>query len=107
VFKLPEPPSPQADPHELADFVELLCWHRGSASERDIVAYLGQVDDNDDNSGCDDDDDQNSEALAEVMNEIERRENACGSGYPFQLDLEGTVLRHIGDENNHRSMIYK
>lgn len=27
------------------------------------------------------------------MNEIERRENACASGYPFELKLEGTVLQ--------------
>lgn len=106
MFKLPNPPSPKADVHELADFIELICWDRGSASKREVVAYLGQVDDNDYNIGCDDDDDENSDLLDEVMNEIERREYACGSGYPFQLDLEGTVLRHNAGNNDQRSTLY-
>lgn len=106
MFKLPNPPSPQADPPELADFAELLCWERGVASTRDILAYLGRVDDNDNNVGCDDDDDENSDSLDEVMNEIERRETACGGGYPFRLDLEGTVLRKRDDCCDERTKIY-
>lgn len=107
MFKLPKLPSPQADVHELADFAELLCWHRGLASKREIVAYLGRVDDNDNNVGCDDDDDENSDFLDEVMNEIERRVSACGVGYPFHLDLEGTVLRYNTDDSNERSILYR
>lgn len=107
MFKLPSPPSPQADVPELADFVELICWDRGSASKREILAHLGQVDDNENNVGCDDDDDENSDVLDEVMNEIERRESACGSGYPFRLDLEGTVLRHDSENNAQKSILYR
>ena len=107
MFKLPNAPSPQADVHELADFVELVSWDRGSASKREIVAYLGQIDDNDNNIGCDDDDDENSDFLDEVMNEIERREPACGNGYHFRLDREGTVLRHNPDNNDQRSILYR
>lgn len=92
-FILPNLPSPQADTSELADFAELLCWIRGSTSKSYIVAYLGRIDDNDINSGCDDDEDKNAEVLDEVMNEIERRESACNSGYPFTLDPTGTVLK--------------
>lgn len=106
MFKLPNAPSPQAEAHELADFAELLCWAQGSASKREIVAYLGQIDDNDHNNGCDDDEDDNSDFLDEVMNEIERRESACGSGYPFRLDLEGTVLRYDTGTISHRSILY-
>lgn len=106
MFKLPNPPSPQADVHELADFVELVCWDRGSASKREIVAYLGRVDDNDNNIGCDDDDDENSDFLDEVMIEIESRASACGGGYPFRLELEGTVLRHDAVTTSHRSIMY-
>ena len=107
MYKLPGLPSPQADPHELADFVELQSWRHGSASIREIVAYLGRLDDNDDNEGCNDDDDENSAFLDEVMNEIERRETACGSGYPFHLDLEGSVLRHRVDSGDERSLVYR
>lgn len=107
MFILPDSPSPKAAPHELADFAELLCWCRESTSKREIVAYLGRIDDNNNNVGCDDDDDENSECLDEVMNEIERRASACGSGYPFRLDLAATVLRHDADSNGHRSILYR
>lgn len=107
MFKLPNSPSPQAEVHELADFAELLCWDHGLASKREIVAYLGRVDDNDSNVGCDDDDDENSESLDEVMNEIERRANACGDGYPFRLDLEGTVLRYHAETTSLHSILYR
>ena len=93
VFKLPGIPTSQADTHELADFAELLCWMRGSTSEREIVAALGRIDDNDTMAGCNDVEDENGATLDEVMNEIERRDTACGSGYPFKLELEGTVLK--------------
>lgn len=107
MFKLPHTPSPQAEVHELADFVELQCWINGSASRREIIADLGRVDDNDHNIGCDDDEDEASDSLDEVMLEIEHRESACGSGYPFRLDLEGTVLRFDTDNNGHRSIVYR
>lgn len=107
MFKLPASPSPQADPHELADFAELLSWDRGSASKREVVAALGRLDDNSNNVGCNDDEDEASDLLDEVMNEIERRSLACGSGYPFSLDLKGTVLRHTPASADHRSVVYR
>jgi hypothetical protein len=107
MFKLPNLPSTEADTPELADFAELLCWVNGSTSKREIVAYLGRLDDNDDNVGCDDDDDKNSDSIDEVMVEIERRASACGSGYPFHLDTEGTVLRHDEENVVHQAQIYR
>jgi hypothetical protein len=107
LFKLPGYPSPQADTHELADFAEWLAWEAGHTSKRAMVAYLGRVDDNDHNVGCNDDDDENSDSLDEVLTEIERRESACGSGYPFRLDRAGTVLRHNADQDDHRSVLYR
>lgn len=97
-FKLPNPPSPEAGTHELADFAELLCWIKGATSAREIVAYLGRIDDNDMNDGCDDDEDKSAEALDEVMIEIERRGAACSSGYPFTLKSAGTVLKYNAPE---------
>lgn len=107
MFKLPDLPSPKAEPHELADFAELLAWSKGTASAREIVAYLGRLDDNDYNIGCEDNDDENADELEEVMNEVERRKTACGDGYPFELELNGTVLRYISIDGNHRSDVYR
>jgi len=106
MFKLPNLPSPQAECHELADFVELLAWDKGSASSREVEAFLGRLGENDHNVGCDDNDDEVAEELDEVMNEIERRSAACGGGYPFMLESQGTVLRHAANDGDHRSHIY-
>ncbi len=70
------------------------------------MAYLGQVDDNEGNRGCDDNDDDNSDLLDEAMNEVERRLAACGGGYPFTLDLNGTVLRPAQQKGTARSVVY-
>lgn len=105
-FKLPGKPSPKADVHELADFAELIAWKNGSVSTREIVAYLGQVGEVEYNEGCYDEDDENAVVLEEVMAEIERRLTDCQSGYPFQLDSHGNVLRFVAD-NDHRSLLYQ
>ena len=104
---LPKYPSTHSETHELADFAEWLCWVNGSVSKRKIVAYLGRIDDNDNNEGCNDDDDLNSDFLDKVINEIGLRELACGGGYPFHLCLDGTVLRYNEDNNDHRSILYR
>lgn len=107
MFKLPNLPSARAEINELADFAELLAWRKSSTSAREILAYLGRLDDNDHNIGCDDNDDENAEELDEVMNEIERRQAACGGGYPFELGLDGTVLRYKPEHDNHRCDVYR
>ena len=107
MFKLPNLPSPQAECHELADFAELLAWDKGSVSSREIQAYLSRLGENDRYVGCDDNDDETAAELDEVMNEIERRATACGGGYPFVLEREGTVLRHAPNNKDHRSHIYQ
>jgi hypothetical protein len=93
VFKLPNPPSPKATINELADFAEILCLKNRRISAREIVAYLGRLDDNENNIGCDDDDDDNAALVDEMMNEVERRLTACDGHYPFCLNRKGTVLR--------------
>lgn len=107
MFKLPHTPSPRADIHELADYMELECWAAGSVSTREILAELGRVDDNANNIGCDDDADDTADVLDDVMLEIERRQSACGSGYPFSLDRTGTVLRFDETDTGHRSVMYR
>lgn len=107
MFKLPALPSPRAEVHELADFAEILAWHRDSVSIREIQAFLGREGENYFNEGVDDEDDKNAEALDEVMNEIDRRSRICPEGYPFQLDLKGTVLRHTEVADDSKSTVYK
>lgn len=106
MFMLPDPPSPQAETHELADFAELLALKQKTVSSREIQAYLGRVDDNDNNVGCTDDDDENADLLDESMNEIDRRSRACGGGYPFDLELSGTALRH-NESGDLKSNVYR
>jgi hypothetical protein len=107
VFILPNPPSPQADVQELADFAELLCLQQGATSAREIIAYLGRVDDNANNIGAVDDDDDNADMLDEVMDETDIRSKACGDGYPFVLEQSGTRLRHADAADNPKSIIYR
>ncbi len=107
MFKLPALPSPRADVHELADFAELLAWQNNSVSAREILAYLGRTGDNEYNEGVDDEDDINADALDEVMVEIDRRRKSCVGGYPFALDLKGTVLRHDPSDASERAIVYR
>lgn len=93
MFKLPGSPSPQATHPELADFAEILCIDLGSASKQEILAHLGKVGDNEFNSGIDDEEGKASDDLDDVMNELDRRQKACGSkAYPFALSRAGSVL---------------
>lgn len=107
MFMLPSLPSAKAEHHELADFAELLAWQNGSASAREIIAYLGRLDDNQDNVGCDDDEDETTNELDGVMNELGRRAIACRQDYPFVLEHAGSVLRHIPDGAEVRSHVYR
>lgn len=107
MFKLPALPSPRADIHELADFAELLAWQNDTVSTREILAFLGRTGDNVYNEGVDDEDDINADALDEVMIEIDRRSKSCVGGYPFTLDLKGTVLRHDLNDASARAVVYR
>ena len=107
MFFLPHAPSPRANIHELADFIEWSAWKNGVYSAREANQAIDQLDDNAHNDGCDDDSDETAEELDEVFNEIERREQGCREGYPFQIDSVGSVLRTQNDSQNHRHLIYR
>ena len=99
MFKLPNPPSPMAGAHELADFVETRCWidtitdTRWGLSETEVVKALVRMADNERNSGCDDDEDAIRDRIGEAMDEINRRSSICKDGYPFFQDRNGSVLK--------------
>ena len=107
MFFLPNPPPASANLHETADFIEWSAWRHGVFSAREANQAIDQLDDNSYNEGCDDDSDETSEALDEVFNEIERREQACGGGYPFRIAPVGNVLRCGYTEGNPRHLIYR
>jgi hypothetical protein len=107
-FKLPAAPSPGARPHELADFAELLAWDRGSVSAREIVRTLNQVDDNENNVGCEDGEVENTDSVDDVFLELEMRSKVCGAAYPFRLQNLGQNLEHLRiDQNNRPAIVYR
>lgn len=107
MFKLPSLPTPHAEIHELADFAELLALQNGVTSAREILAFLGQISENDPNEGVDDEDDRSAVLLDDVFVEVDRRARSCASGYPFNLDLQGTVLRHDFADQSVRADVYR
>lgn len=107
MFKLPGLPSISAEISELADFAELESWAQGTVSKRDIIAALGRFDEYEVTEGADSDEDRSSDRLDEVMAEIENRAVACSGGYPFELEHEGTVLRHKESDESPRAMLYR
>lgn len=107
MFFLPHAPSPRANVHETADFIEWSAWRHGVFSAREANQAIDQLDDNAKNDGCDDDSDETAEELDEVFNEIERREQGCRGGYPFQIDSVGSVLRCRNNDHDHRILIYQ
>ena len=133
MFKLPGLPSSSSHLNELADFMELLSWIRGTTSERELVSYLTRlddviisrtVDDYDDDDAQDDDEkdqedddaqgdaedreDKNARIVVDVVQELDRRRSACGNlGYPFGFEQRGTILRFNGlGRYSTRSLVY-
>ena len=107
MFKLPGTPSPTSDVGELADYMELRSWMTGAMSSRDMVSFLGQVDDNQNNEGIQDDENATTDKIDEVMQEIEQRHLACGGGYPFILRHEGTVLECAALDDRVQRIAYR
>ena len=106
MFKWPGVPSSRASVHELADFAELLCWQQGTASATDLSQTLGRLDENEYSDGVPEEEEIPGH-LDSVFQEIELRTEACGGGYPFELDQKGNVLYIIQDLDMARFSIYK
>ena len=106
MFKWPGVPSTRAPAHELADFVELLCWKRLRTSMRDVSAALGRLDENDYSDGVPEEEEIPG-LVEDAYVEIGRREEACRGGYPFVIDSSGHTLEIIGENADHRTIVYR
>lgn len=99
MFTLPNLPNQYASQSAIADFFEILALKRRRASKAEVAHHLRMASDNLYNLGCNDEDDQNSVALDEVLAELQRRRDACGSiGYPFEMSATGTLLTYLGNK---------
>lgn len=92
MFEWPGDPSPHAEEHELADFLELAAWRDGGTSAVALSRLLGRLGENDYSSGVPEED-EIDQAAESAFAELERRGQACGGGYPFVLGDEGVTVR--------------
>lgn len=106
MFNWPGVPSAQADPNELADYVELTAWQSASMSITAILQDLGRPEDNDYSVGV-----TVEEAAEEIVDaaysELSQRQEFCRTGYPFALDQQGYTLRVRQDSPESKAIIYK
>ena len=111
MFKLPNPPSPQAGGDELADFLEILAWINGDASATDVARFQASIDDNIDSTGniyegSRDQEDEHLDTMDSVAVLIEERQAICGQAYPFELDDNGYVLNRKNLLDNSKQGLY-
>ena len=105
MFKWPNVPSLRADPHEYADFVELMAWQRSRFSVTELVQLSKRLDDNDYSGGVPEEEETDS-IVAEAFAEIGRRAESCGNGYPFYAEGQGHSLRFAYDVTNEKHITY-
>ena len=106
MFKWPGAPSDQAPEHELADFAEMVCWQHGRTSATELSRLLGRLAENEYPDGVPVDD-KADVRVEDAYEEIERRLEACGGGYPFELGSDGQTLRVISACEKPAHVIYK
>ena len=106
MFKWPGTPSARPQAHELADFAELLCWQEGYTSAAAIGRVLGQLAENDYPDGVMEEEEIPG-YIVDAYLEIERRVEACGGCYPFEMDDKGNALQETQDYSNESLLIYR
>lgn len=93
MFKWPDGrPSPKADAHELADFVELVTWRDGRMSAVELMKHINRIDETDYTDGVPEEDEL-SPLVEAVFEELERRSDACAGCYPFHVGNHGQTAR--------------
>ena len=105
MFKWPGFPSSRAPDHELADYVELVCWQQGTYSVTALEKELGRLEENDYSGGVPEDEEVQTKA-GEAFQAIERRMAACDDGYPFAMVDRGHALRDE-DARNPKHDVYR
>ena len=106
MFKWPGEPSACASEHELADFAELSAWQSGYMSMTALINFLGRLDENDYSDGVPEEEER--DRLGEnAYTEVDRREKACGDGYPFVVNPQGETLKVDKNIKGHRQIIYR
>ena len=103
MFNWPGTPSPKAEDHELADFVELVTWRDGHMSAVELAKHLGRLDEADYTKGVPEEDEL-APVVEAVFEELERRSEACASGYPFHIGDSGQIARtkkYEGENSKH------
>ena len=106
MFKWPETPSSHAERHELADYIELVCWKERAISRTALSKQLGRLEENDYSSGVPEDD-STDPVVDAAYAEIESRQETCGDGYPFAISQHGHTVSDNLDVNNHRHIVYQ
>jgi len=107
MFKWPGVPSVRAPEHEVADFAELVGWRKKSMSTTFLSKLLGRNSENDYSRGVPEEEETDAVVQSAYM-EIERRKDACGDGYPFEITGRGYTLRADRSAGgNPKHIIYK
>jgi hypothetical protein len=91
MYKIPDVPSPKADVHEIADFIEIECIKNGSVSGRELFSSLDLLDDHYYPDGVPEDDNLEPK-IADSLHEIDRRYRMCGAKYPFRVERHGYLV---------------
>ncbi len=131
--KWPFQPTVSSPSHEIADLAELLCWREHQTSVTQIRRSLTGLAENDYSNGVQVEEIADQEpnqsdleadveqsdvassatqktveaAIDEAFEEIQQRQEQCGTGYPFEIGKDGYTLNHRPDHDNIVRMVYK
>lgn len=105
-FKWPTPPTSRAPIHDLADYVEMICWRDGEVSLTEITRLATRQEDVDYSGGVGNEDEFEG-PLQDTFDEIQYRLASCDHAYPFQSSFHGQTLRPIYDPENVGHSVYK
>ena len=106
MFKWPTPPTDSAPRHELADFIELFCWQQGNTSATDLSRLLGRLAENDYSDGVPEEEEMDWR-IEDAFREIERRQEVCSGGYPFEFVNGEHTIRVTNNHSEPVQYIYK
>ena len=91
MYKIPDVPSPKADVHDIADFIEIECIINGSVSAREVFSSLNRLADHDYRDGVPEDEELEPQ-IDDTLLEIDLRRSLCRTRYPFEVVTHGHVV---------------